>query len=757
MQDFPNTQASEFEEKPFDLRAFLFKYILSYWWLYGIGLMLGMTGAWLYLRYSTPQYLTKSTILIKDPATSGEVGSEDLLLQELGLSSASKNIQNEVQILKSRTLMLEVVRRLGLDVAYINKGRVRNSEAYKSSPVVLEKIDSLSEAPFLGSILLEPLDDNRFRIVEGDSSQIYAYNLPVARYGNVFVIRKTDFPFKGPVQVSFPDLEGIAQGYANSIDIKPVAEWSSVLELSLKDRVPEKAADILNTLIEVYNAAAIEDKNKISANTLDFIGERLALLTGELEVVEKDVEDYKRENEIVSQNAGDGTRLVDEINAYEREKSDIEIRRSIIGYVKEYLRNSKGSFELLPANLSLPNAALNVQIEKYNALLLERERLQRSAGDQHPDLNRQTAIILSTRENILSSVEQLEQETETSIKNLASRSGQFRGQVRSLPRKERELLEITRQQRIKENLYLYLLEKREETALSLAVTTPNSRLIDAAKSNYSPVEPKSQLIYTLAFVLGLGLPAGFILLRDLLNDTLQNEDDLKALSSAPVFGTIGFSKSKEHLVVKPNSRSAVSEMFRLLRTNLEFGRTREGCQAYLITSGVSGEGKSFITLNLGMSMALSNKKTVVIGLDMRKPKLGRYLGREGFAGKGLSQYLIGEATEAEIIQESGVHPSLWHISSGPIPPNPAELIQSDRMPRLFEYLRANFDYLIIDSPPLGLVSDALMLSPMADRTLFVVRQGQTKKALLRRLEELHQEGKVHHAALIFNGIKAGRG
>ncbi len=408
-----------------------------------------------------------------------------------------------------------------------------------------------------------------------------------------------------------------------------MAEWASVLELTLKDRVPEKAADILNTLIEVYNAAAIEDKNKISTNTLDFIGERLALLTGELEFVEKDVEAYKRENEIVSQNAGDGTRLVEEINTYEKERSDLEIERSIIRYVKEYLRNSQGNFELLPANLSLPNAALNAQIEKYNTLLLERERLLRSAGDQHPDLNRQTAVLTTTRENILSSVEQLERETDIAIKNLATRAGQFRGQVRSLPRKERELLEITRQQRIKESLYLYLLEKREETALSLAITTPNSRLIDAAKSNNNPVEPKSQLIYTFAFVLGLGLPAGLILLRDLLNDTLQSEEDLKALSTVPIFGTIGFSKSGEHLVVKPNSRSAIAEMFRLLRANLEFGRTGEGCQAYLITSGLSGEGKSFITLNLGMSMALSSKKTVVIGLDMRKPKLSKYLGREG--------------------------------------------------------------------------------------------------------------------------------
>ncbi|MCB0572318.1 MAG: polysaccharide biosynthesis tyrosine autokinase, partial [Phaeodactylibacter sp.] len=698
------------EDKPFDLRAFFNKYILRYWWLYALGLLLGGAGAWLYLRYAIPQYQVKCTLLIKDPATSGEVASEQLLLQELGMSGANKNIQNEIPILKSRTLMEETVRRLGLDVTTTAIGRVRNSVQYHRSPVGVERLDSLSKA-YRGKVLIQPLDNQRFHLANGDSSTVYAFGAPVnlKNKGSFIFHRNPDVKFLTPLQFSFRELADVAQGFAGKLNIKVVGEWSSVLELSMRDEVAERASDILNTLVDVYNEAAIEDKNRVGRNTLDFINERLVLLTDELETVEKGVEDYKRRNNIATASDESASRLLEEISGVGQQLSELEVQQSISRYLSEFLSANRGQYALIPANLTLDAGGLNEQINAYNEKVLERDRLLRTAGKENPLLRTLEQEILAIESNLLAAVADLQRSQAASASLMRERLGGFRGQASTIPRKERELLEIVRQARIKENLYLYLLEKREETALSLAVAVPNSRLIDNARPTSKPVEPQENLIRLAGLLLGLMLPAGFVAIKELLRDTVHSEEDIRSQTSIPLFGSIGFSKAGKQLVVTQGSRSAIAEMFRLLRTNLQFARSGKGCQTVLITSGISGEGKSFITLNLGMSLALSNYRTLIVGLDLRKPKLHRYLDMQGVS-PGISQYLIGETNAADIVHATPLHPNLSFIPSGPIPPNPAELIQTERMQELMDILQQEFDYIILDSPPLGLVSDALLLN-----------------------------------------------
>lgn len=744
-------------DQSYNLRQLISQYVLRYWYGYLLGLFIAGVGAFLYLRYATPKYLVRATILIKDPNVSGELDSESMLLGDLGLGRPSRNILNEMQVLRSPSLMLEVVKELGLDVTYISVGRVRSSEAYLRTPVFLEKKDSLAHVS-RGMIKIEPVDAKRFRLIDKDSIQILAYNLPAVTSKGVFVFRRNPdvLKFESPLRIFLLDAENVARAYSAGIGTKRLADFSSVLEVTLKDPNEEKARDIVNTLLSAYNKASINDKNVVSANTLRFIEERLSLLSGELANVERDIEAYKSANTIASTGNDEAARLYTELSNAERRQNELELQRGVVRYVSDYFAQRRNRYELLPANLSLPNPELNRQIDLYNQLLLQREKLLRTASEQHPSVAPLETQIADRFQNILEGIRQLELELNSSIATLQTNMTRYRTGISGLPRKERELLEIIRQQRIKETLYLYLLEKREETALSMAISTPIGRIVDPVYLSKKPVEPNRNLVYALAFLLGVVLPVGLAALLEAIRDTVDSEEEIKQLTSIPIFGVIGHYPNKTYLAVRPYSRSATAEMFRLLRTNLLFARQGNGGQVILVSSAVSGEGKSFVTLNLGMTLAIGEQPVVIAGFDLRKPKLDKYVGQE-MLQPGLSQYLAGHCAIDEIIHPSALHPRLWLIPSGPIPPNPAELLQGERLDQLLAYLRERFTYTLLDSPPFGLVSDARLLTQHCDRTFFVVRQGMTKRAFLRRIEEEIQSGQLLMPAIIFNGVKSKHG
>jgi capsular exopolysaccharide synthesis family protein len=741
------------DDSGINIREILFKYILRYWYLYVLGLVISLTMAKLYLRYTPKKYEVKTTILIKDDKNSGALTQENLL-KDLGLDAGESNIENEIAILKSKSLMVEVVKRQNLNVSTKLIGRVSESDLYTGSPIKIEPLDS---AGFVkpGILTINILDSQRFQLNQASGDPItYSFGLPVATsIGQVIITRKEGVEKPPlPLEINISGIYATASTLSGRVVVQRAIKMSDVLEILIKDEVAQRGADIINNLVEVYREAAIEDKNVVSKNTLRFIEERISLLTAELSGVEIDVEAFKRNNQIFLDNPDDPTILLENVGGTEKELNTEIVRLNITETIEDYLKKNLNQFELLPANLATENELQN-QINIYNERVLYRERLLRSGKENNPVILQLNEELKSYQGNILLSIQEVKRKISTGIENIQVNLKKLQGRIGTLPRKQREFLEMARQQHIKENLYLYLLEKREETALSLAMTTSNSRLIDPAVANKAPVEPQSRMIWLMALSLGLVIPAGLVYLITALRNTIQSEADIKELTSIPIFGTIGFSKRKEPVVVKANSRSAIAEMFRMLRTNLQYARVGEASQTIVLTSHVSGEGKSFITLNLGISMALAGYKTVIIGLDLRKPKLSKYLDFD-IDAKGISQYLVGAVTKEEIIHPVQIQEKLSFIPSGPIPPNPGELLQSEKLQQLLTELSKKFDYILIDSPPVGLVSDAMVLNQYASRTIFVVHYAVTRRDFLKTLEEEYQQGKLQRPAIVFNGVKA---
>jgi capsular exopolysaccharide synthesis family protein len=754
LPDFFSTQ-----EKPFELKAFLYHYVLRYWYLYLLFPAGAYFGAWLYLRYAVPVYEVKCSLLIKDERK-GSGLSETALLQELGAIQETKNIENELQILKSQTLMEEVVRELNLNLKYFAVGRVKNEEMYRNSYVRLDsfKLNQGESA----TLDIQCLDSLHFESMEGENRSRHAFGQWFSTERGMFrITRNAAYPVldQGHLIVQIQSTENIARAYLQDLFVKPMSYYSSVLEIKLREPIARRAADVLNKLVEVYNRAAVEDKNKVSENTIKFIDQRLLYLTEELSTVEGGVQQYKQRNQIAT-NIESGIDIVlEEMSQFEAEIARLEVQRSVLQNMETYLSNmGPGSYQLVPANLGTGDEGLAQLIVRFNEKVLDRDRLAQTANAANPALLRLQQELQSLHANVLETIRKVEKRTETTLGIARNKRGALTGKVREVPRMERELQEIMRQQSIKQNLYLFLLQKREETLLALASTTANSRVVDPARPNKIPVTPQKRLVYLLAVLFGLSLPALFILLKDLLNDTVQGENDLKKASNSPLLGGILLSRSGKDIVVSTQSRSAVAEMFRLLRTNIQFllPPTQDKGQTILVTSSASGDGKTFVTANLGMALAISGKKTLLIELDLRKPKLARYL-QAATGEKGLTNYLLGQTSLENIVQASDLHEELFYIPSGPIPPNPAELLLYPALDQLFTALKADFDFILIDTSPVGLVADALLLNRFATASLYVVRQGQTQKGMLKTLRDIEQEQKLNRLAVVLNGVKEGRG
>lgn len=743
------------EEKPaeFNLQEFLYQYVLRYWYWYVFFLGLSLTAAWLRIRYATPVYQQRSTLLIKDEYTKSSGVNEEAIFRDLGLIQGGPRLLNETQILKSRPIMTEVVRKLGLDVEYYVKGRVRTSEVY---PVGALKaaLYEVSENGYNVPFDITVLDVRRFRLKRGEQDGEHRFGeileLPEGKF--IFTLASDNLPIK-EFRVVFRRAEDAAAGYVGSLNINLTNNYSSVLEMTFKSPIPKKGVDILNTLVEVYNQAAIEDKNRVGRNTIQFIDDRLKYLTRELADVESDLEQFKKINEIPTEISASVDDLLNQLSGTDQELTRLEVQNSILEGLEVYLQDQLTRDEPAPVNLLPDNPQVAGLVNRYNDLLLERSRLSVAVTPENPSLKNLNAQVDVFRQSILTTLQNIRRESELTLNKIRGQNQRFQSRIRTFPAKERGLIEIKRQQSIKESLFLYLLQKREETALSLAVAVPNSRVVDPAINSGLPISPNKRSIYLLSLIIGLLIPSGLVYLRHLLTNTVQSESDISTHTAVPLLGTIAYKKVDDPVVVHANSRSAMAEMFRLLRTNLQFLAGGKGNQAVLITSSSSGEGKSFVTLNLGITLALADKKTVVLELDLRKPKLIRYLTKKP-AENGITHYLIGQLDAGQIVQQSALHPNLYYIASGPIPPNPAELLLSERLKSLIEQLRRDFDYILLDTPPVGMVADALLLGEQADCSLYVVRHGHTLKSTLPLIHELYTQKKLPQLAVIYNGVKS---
>ncbi|MEM6699773.1 MAG: polysaccharide biosynthesis tyrosine autokinase, partial [Bacteroidota bacterium] len=549
--------------------------------------------------------------------------------------------------------------------------------------------------------------------------------------------------------------DSVAKRYVSKLRVEKTGDavQSSILDLSMQSPTPKKAEDIINTIIDLYNEAEIEDENTVLRNTLDFIDRRITILTKELNIIESEKERFKSRNTIMSESAASSRSFtVGELRTAIQQKSDYEVQRNILESLEVFLTQERAIFELIPGNLTTETPVLSALIAQHNNMVLERNRLMAFATEENPNRKQLERELLDNRTLIVETIQNLNKDLDIPLQQVQQKIKELEASMTNVPRIERNLIEQTRMQGIKEALFLSLLQRREEAALSEAVAAPSTRIIDAARSSKSPVYPRKKLIRLASFLLGLLVPVFFISLRALLNTKIDSEDDIKLLTTLPIYGRIAQNKGKERIVVKAGRRSAVNEMFRELRTNLNFLEFKREKKVFSVTSYVPGEGKSFVAINLAITLALTNKKVVIVELDLRKPRFQTYIGLED-NNKGVTNYLVGESSLEEVKRTFAENENLTIITSGPIPPNPSELIISERMKLLVQQLNEQYDYVIFDNPPIGLVSDALLLRNLVDKLLIVTRHRYTRKVMIKNIEEMNKNDELPDAGIIINGIK----
>ncbi|MEA5458965.1 polysaccharide biosynthesis tyrosine autokinase [Arcicella sp. LKC2W] len=739
-------------EDNFDLKIVLLKY-LRYWYWFFIALAIAFVGAFLYLQYSTPIFRVSSVLLIKDEKKGGMGGASEML-KELDIAGSNKIVENEMEVLKSRTLFEKVVDELNLTVSYYTESRFKDIELFNNSPLSIQYTFLVDEA-YKYPIFITTIDQQHYELLDNEKKSLgkFRYSQAVnCSYGkfrvypnlkNLVVVGQT-------IKVKFSSKDSYIESFSKNLQVELLNLKSTVVQLNMESGVPEKGKAILGKLLEAYTYNALEDKNLESTNTLRFIEDRLHLISKELVDVEGDVESYKRQKGITDLSE-EANLVLEKVKENDSKLNDVDIQLKVLEGVERYLQSSQRG--VAPSNLMVSDPILIGLLEKLNELELEQEKTGRTTQAQNPFLQTINAQVKNVKQAILENVANQKKGLTITKSSFQSLNNRFETSIRSIPKKEREFVSIKRQQGIKESLYLLLLQKREETALSYASTVTDSRVVDAPYSSPKPIKPNPPIIYLIALLIGVLVPAASINIKELLNDKVQSRKDIETATNLPIFGEIGLKpKNMPAAVIDLKSRSFLAEQFRILRTNLQYinvDNNQVKGKVFIFTSSTSGEGKSFISINLAASIASLGKKVVLLELDLRKPKISTYL--EMPREKGISNYLVGQLTVKEILQ-STKYDNLFLLSSGPIPPNPAELLSNGKIEQLIANLRESFDYVVIDSPPVGLVTDSLILGEFADACFYLVRHEVTPKQNLAILSNLKKFEKFKSLNIIFNGV-----
>ena len=742
------------ENETLNIREELEKYLFHWkWFLFGI--IVFLTLGFIYLRYTAPQYSASASILIKDNQKSG-ISKELEAFKDMGIvgSGSSNNTDNEIEIIKSRKIIGQVVDSLNLDINYFIEGRVIKSEVYNNKPIKIEILSK--EANFLERdtvLTVFQKNDTEFSFKNLNKDVVSTHNFGEVIESNIgtFKINKIR-DYKEDVFIVLSKKSKIIDYYKTNVNISPVNKNSSVLVLSINNRVHDKAEDFLDELVRQYNIDAINDKSEISKKTRDFIDERLQKIYQDLAIIQDDVESYKiknkitglsKEGELALENASRNTVKLTEV------RGELMLAKSILNT----LNKESSESQTLPQNLGFSDVNIGNSISKYNELVLSKNRLSVNAGDKNPQVIQYTSEIQDLKINIKRSISNLVNSLKTEQQTLQNAASVVTNKISAIPILERGFIDIARQQEIISNLYEYLLKKKEETAISLAVTVPNAKIIDKAYSTGIPVSPKKKIVYLASLLLGIIIPFIIIYLRNLLDTKVHNKKDIENSLTVPFLGDIPQSESKEKIIVGHDARSSGSEAFRLVRTNLDFmlaGKT--GSKKFIfITSTTSGEGKSFISINLAATLALSGKKVLLVGMDLRAPKVTEYLGLE--SKKGVTNYITStDLTLEELKFNIPEAKGLDIISSGAIPPNPAELLSSKSVEDLFDEIKnkEDYDYVVVDTAPVNLVTDTLLIAKYADMFLYIVRANYLDKRLLAVPEELYRSKRLPNMSIVLN-------
>lgn len=739
------------DEVSFDLKAIINKLADKWMWFIG-SIFLCLLVAYLYTRYTAPLYKISAKLFISEQEKGGGVGGTSGALMDLGgLMGSNNSVENEVEILKTRFLMEQVVRKMQLNVVYSAKGQVVANEIYKP-PFQLNIIQG-RDTITTTNIEVHKLPGDKFRISSGDFEKTVGWNetFSLKNIGKLQLSPVPNVKFdEDSYLITINNIDSRVTNLMGQLSVSPVNKQVSIIELGLTYPIPRKGEDILATLINKYNEANLMDKNAIADSTGKFIKERLAIISEELGDVENKVEGFKQRNQLADMSE-QGKYLVQNTGALTTELAKAETQVSVLKELEEYLKDEGNNKRVFPSSLINQDLVFSNLLNQYNSLLVERDKLLLSVTEESPFIENIDNQIAGLRKGILSNIQSTKSASILTRDRLKNQLQNAESKIIGVPEIEKNYLKLARKQEIKQELYIYLMKKSEETAISKASNIAISKTIDPPKSNPAPISPKKNAIYLAALIIGLILPIGLILIRDLLNTAISNKDDITNQTQVPIIGEINHNIGNDNLVVANQSRSAISEQFRALRTNLSFYLKTNDQKVILLTSSMSGEGKSFTAINLGNILALTGKKVLLMELDLRKPGLSVKLGVNNDIG--FSNYTISTTLKtSDIIKPLAINPNMFIISSGPLPPNPAETIMSENTSKLIAELKNQFDYIIMDAPPIGIITDAQLLSSYADVTLYLVRQKVTQKSQLNIVEDLYRNGKMKNIGIVVNDI-----
>ena len=772
MKETDFNEAQESKEENIDVKELLFKYLLHWPWFVG-AVIACLIAAWVYLYMSTPVYNISATVLIKDDKKGGSAGMLSGL-ESLGLDgmiSSSQNIDNEIEVLRSKTIVKEVVEDLGLYISYTDKDEFPSRNLYKTSPVQVsltpQEADLLEE-PMIVEMMLQPqgsmdvtvkIDDDEYQkhfeklpaVFPTDKGTLAFFLTPDSVLSSKRTLEETTNLEKTTrnITATINKPLAVAKAYCKNMTIEPTSKTTSVAVISLKNSNVQRGKDFINKLLEMYNINTNNDKNEVAQKTAEFINERISIISKELGSTEKDLESFKRGAGITDLTSDAQIALTGSAE-YEKKRVENQTQINLLQDLQKYMQNE--GYEVLPSNIGLQDVNLSAAINRYNEVLVERKRLLRTSTENNPTIINLDTSISAMKENVQVSLDRVLRGLFITKADLDREANRYSRRISEAPGQEREFVSIARQQEIKAGLYLMLLQKREENAITLAATANNAKIIDDAIADDAPVSPKGKMIYLVALVLGVGIPVGVIYLLELTKFKIEGRSDVEKLTNVPIVGDIPLTDEKQGAIaVFENQNNLMSETFRNIRTNLQFMLENDK-KVILVTSTVSGEGKSFISANLAISLSLLGKKVIIVGLDIRKPGLNKVFNIPR-KEVGITQYLANpEKNLMDLVQPSDVSKNLYILPGGTVPPNPTELLARDGLDKAIETLKKNFDYVILDTAPVGMVTDTLLIGRVADLSVYVCRADYTHKNEYTLINELAENNKLPKLCTVINGL-----
>lgn len=754
MQTKKNTNEEDQESL---LQQLTSKY-LPYWPWFLLAIIVAIGGAYTYLKFATPLYEAKAAILIKDETKGNE---ESKMAASLNLISSNVIVENEVEVLQSYSLMKKVAESLNLYAPVFKEGKLHPVSAYANSPITIVVSSPDAIPQFSDPDSVKKYRKIWFSYNQKSRSVVLAKSkFPVNEfvntpYGNLKFIPNTSYEKQNKPESFYFTLINpafVVPGLLASLKVESAGKLSSIINLSYRDAVPVRAQDVLSGLITAYQQSEMNEKDTLAKNTLLFVESRLRLAANDLDSIEKKIQQYKSGKGAVDIST-QGQLYLQNVSANDQKLSEVNTQISELDQVEKFVKNNEYGAAIVPFSVSVgvANPVLSQLIDQLHTTELQYESLKKTVGENNPNLVALRDQINKIKPNILQNIQSQKQSLLAARDNINATNGSYNSILQGVPQKERQLLDISREQQIKSNIYAFLLQKKEESALAYASTVSNNQVVDAAHTLPDPVSPKKMVVYLIALVACLGITVGIISMKESLMGKVEYRSEVESRTNVPVIAEIDFDRSKSPVVIDSAKRSFLSEQFRKLRMSLSFLGIDERHKKLLLTSSIPGEGKSFIAANLAISVSLTGKKVVLVDLDLNNPSLSTILKAEH--EHGVTEFLTGAKEPEEIINTITAYQNLFFISAGIIPENPSELLSDEKAKELLDYLENYFDVVIIDTSPVGLVNDGYILSGLCDATLYVIRHHYTPKNLIKKIDENSRVNPITNPGIVFNGVR----